>query len=170
MDNLFTLRAMGYLLLAFITWGGCHNGKAANRATFIVRVNFYGTPDCVVNNNKPILVDFGKAIDINAIDGETYQVPVSYTLKCSANVRNAMKMGVIGLPANFDADVLKTSKDNLGIALSFRGTPMPLNRYFGFTWSASAVPELKAALVKRPDAKLTGGPFTAGATLQVIYP
>ena len=50
-------------------------------------------PDCVINNNQQIVVDFGEVLTTR-IDGSNYETPIVYTLSCANLIRNTLKFSV----------------------------------------------------------------------------
>ncbi|CAM4236592.1 fimbrial protein [Serratia silvae] len=123
-------------------------------------------PPCVINGDQLITVDFTNEVMTTRVDGINYRQPVPYTLECSAGNTNALKMRIVGVDAGF-AGALYTSKGDLGIALTNDSQAMPVNSWLNFTLPNQ--PKLFATLVKRPGTTLSGGPFTAGATMVIDY-
>jgi type 1 fimbria pilin len=136
-----------------------------------VPVNIRGTviipPPCTINNNQTIRVDFGDEVMTTRIDGVNYKQAITYSLNCDIQKSNNLKMSIQGTGASFNSALLRTDKNGLGIAL-YRGTqPLNANAWFNYTYPSK--PELYAVLVKQSGATLTGGEFTAAATLLIDY-
>jgi type 1 fimbria pilin len=136
-----------------------------------VPVNIRGTviipPPCTINNNQTIRVDFGDEVMTTRIDGVNYKQAITYSLSCDIQKSNNLKMSIQGTVASFNSALLRTDKNGLGIAL-YRGTqPLNANTWFNYTYPSK--PELYAVLVKQSGATLTGGEFTAAATLLIDY-
>ncbi|MFQ2254891.1 fimbrial protein [Aeromonas hydrophila] len=126
------------------------------------------SPPCIINGNNAISVDFGENILIGRIDGVNYEQPINYTMDCSAAVSTAQKLLIAGEPFSSNPVFLATSKPGLGIKIKVDNQPLwPLNTLFSFTDPAR--PTLKAVLVRDSNVTLTGGAFTATATLVVNY-
>ncbi|CAI1043204.1 fimbrial protein [Serratia fonticola] len=138
----------------------------ANTATVTVKVTVVVPPQCTINDNRPIEVEFGDVITTR-MDGNSYRMPVNYTLGCTGAYFNAMKLQVQGEGASFDWTVLKTTKTGLGIKLQQGSNKLAINSWLNFTYPNQ--PELWAIPVKQGGATLTGGEFTAGATMKVAY-
>ncbi len=134
--------------------------------TVTVKVTVVAPPPCVINGDRPIEVDFGEVMTTR-VDGSSYRVPVDYSLSCSGQSKNAMKLQVLGTGAAFDAAVLRTNKTGLGIQLQQGDSKLTLNSWLNFTYPNT--PELWAVPVKQSGAALSGGEFTAGATMKVAY-
>ncbi|WP_353052216.1 fimbrial protein [Serratia marcescens] len=132
-----------------------------------VTVTVVAPPSCVINNNNLIEVNFGNDVMTTRIDGSYKKQPVVYSVKCQNAPNNAMKMQIQGTGAGFDGEVLQTNKDGLGVALLRNGNRQPINRWINFTYPN--LPTLEAVPVKQAGATLSGGAFSAGATMKVEY-
>lgn len=122
-------------------------------------------PTCVINNGRPIEVDFGNNVMTTRVDGNNYMKSVDYTLECDSGFSNAMKMQIQGTAASNNG--LSTNKSDLAIAFLNNGVALPLNTWFNFTWPNK--PNLQAVPVKSGNQALTGGDFSAAATMMVDY-
>lgn len=134
--------------------------------TVTVKVTVVAPPPCVINGDRPIEVEFGEVMTTR-VDGKNHRTPVSYSLSCSRQSNNAMKLQVQGTGAPFDTSVLKTNKTGLGIQLRQGDSKLALNSWLNFTYPDA--PELWAVPVKQSGVTLSGGEFTAGATMKVAY-
>lgn len=126
------------------------------------------TQPCVINDNKPIDVDFGDAIVTSKINGDNYRQKIQFDLKCPGDTSQALQLKMVGSDAGFSGDnILKTSKEHLGIALISDGVPLPLNSWTQISYNQlpilDAMPILDSISV--PDE----GYFTAQATMMVEY-
>lgn len=138
----------------------------AASSTVTVQVTVLVPPPCVINDDRPIEVDFGEVVTTR-VDGVNYRRPVGYTLSCKGAVSNDIKLQIQGTGASFDNRVLQTRKTGLGIELQQGDKKLPVNRWLNFTYPN--VPALWAVPVKQSGATLKGGEFTASAILQVAY-
>lgn len=139
----------------------------AASATFKVTVTVVERPDCVINGNKPIEVDFGQVV-VTDIDGTNYRTPIAYGLECKGVGKKNLALSLSGTAAGFDASALRTSVEGLGIRLYANDKQLKVNSgTVAFKYEAK--PELAAVPVKKKDAELQGGEFSAGATLKVEY-
>ncbi|MDT3253738.1 fimbrial protein [Serratia sp. root2] len=138
----------------------------AASSTVTVKVTVVAPPPCVINDDRPIEVEFGDVMTTR-VDGSNYKMPVNYTLSCTGGTSNAMKLQVKGIGAAFDATVLQTNKAELGIELRQGDSKLAVNDWLNFTYPNK--PELWAVPVKQSGATLTGGEFSAGATMEVAY-
>lgn len=139
---------------------------AAGSATVTVKVTVVAPPPCVINDDRPIEVEFGDVMTTR-VDGDNYKMPVNYMLSCPGAPSNAMKLQVKGTGAAFDSTVLQTNKTGLGIELRQGDSKLAVNGWLNFTYPNK--PELWAVPVKQRGATLTGGEFSAGATMEVAY-
>jgi len=141
----------------------------AASTTVTVKVTVVAPPPCIINGDRPIEVDF-KDVMTTRVDGSTYRMPIAYTLSCSSSASSkAMKLQVRGTGADFDARVLKTTQPGLGVELQDEDGKMPINTWRNFDYAGSTGPELWAVPVKQSGVTLTGGEFTAAATMEVAY-
>lgn len=135
-------------------------------AIVTVKVTVISEP-CVINNGDPIVVNFGDNLLTTEVDGNNYIQPVDYRLSCPDATSDDMKMTISGTGAGFDGTVLQGSQPSLGIKILSGGNLMPLNQALNF--NRNTPPVLQAVPVKDPAGKLTGGAFTASATMSVEY-
>lgn len=136
-------------------------------------LNFHGTlitpPDCTINNDKTIEVDFSKII-IDKINGVNYIVDVPWTLTCESSVRSdllAFTLSYIGTATSFSPDAVATNVKGLGIELQQDGQIFSPGSTITIT--EIALPVLKAVPVKDTNAALVEGAFEAYATLRIEY-
>ncbi|WP_439069747.1 fimbrial protein [Serratia nevei] len=162
MNGIVTLQRALAGVLAALPMLAC----AAPSATVTVKVTVVAPPPCVINDDRPVEVEFGDVMTTR-VDGDNYKMPVNYTLSCSGGTSNAMKLQVKGSGAAFDATVLQTNKTGLGIELRQGDGKLAVNSWLNFTYPNK--PELWAVPVKQAGTTLTGGEFSAGATMAVDY-
>ena len=122
-------------------------------------------PPCIINGESTLNVPFGDDLMTTRIDGVSYKRVVPYTVTCGPQPTNFMTLKLTGTGAGFDSSALGTSKSNLGIRLLVGGVAWPLNTTVNFTYPN--LPDVKAVLVKKTGSTLTGGTFSASATLVV---
>lgn len=163
-DRCFVWRTGAGLMLV----AGLFCSPVPAATTVTVRVTVIEAPPCVINNNQTIEVNFGDVMT-HRVDGTHYEQPLNYTLICTGNVSNALKMQIVGTQAGggFGDNVLQTSAPGLGIALMKGGSAMTLNTWSNFTYPT--LPVLTAVPVKSAGVTLSGGDFTASGTMRVEY-
>ncbi|MFK8256355.1 fimbrial protein [Erwinia sp. AnSW2-5] len=123
-------------------------------------------PVCVVNDNKPIDVNFGSDVKISHIGRGDYKlVPVTFSLKCERG--GNYNLVVQGAGADFDSEVLATNTSDLGVEFIINNKRNPINRAVLFKYPSLPLIYARPVVsnVKRPLA----GDFSATASLQVIY-
>lgn len=135
-------------------------------STVTIKVTVLVPPPCIINNDRPIEVVFGDVITTR-VDGNNYRMPVNYTLLCTDASPNALKLQIQGNGAPFDNTLLQTDKTGLGIELQRQGGRLAVNSWVNFTYPNK--PLLWAVPVKQSGATLTGGEFSASATMKVDY-
>ncbi|EOY5052100.1 fimbrial protein [Serratia marcescens] len=153
--------------LLFLT--GClWNAIAYAGSTVSVKVTVMAPLPCVLNEKKPIEVDFGDEVITTSINGNMYREEVVYDLSCSGQGKNAMRLQINGLGAAFDSSALQTSITGLAIAFEQpKGKRLPVNGWANFDYPQ--LPELYAVPVKKNGVVLPTGEFSATATLRVDY-
>ncbi|MGG1905314.1 fimbrial protein [Enterobacter ludwigii] len=145
----------------------CGFKAAAETALVTIKVSVIAPLPCVINGDKTIDVDFGSELLTTKIDGVNYLKTVDYSLECKENTSNAMKLQVQGSATSFNRSALQTNMADLGIALTANGSALTINDWVNFTYPDK--PVLQAVPVKRSGSTLSGGDFSAGATLMVVY-
>lgn len=128
----------------------------------------FNSPDCSINNDKIIDVDFGDEMQTDQVDGVNYKKEINYTLLCSVSIGNGellLKMAINGDAAGFDSSLFKTSKDELAIRIYANGVALSPTDWINFTYPN--IPELYAVPVA--NGELSGGPFTGQATMIIDY-
>lgn len=131
-----------------------------------IRGNVIAPPPCVINNGNTILVDFGEVMSTR-IDGQRYKQPVNYTAECTKMPTNAMTLAITGNTAGFDAGLLQTEIAGLGVRMLYQGRQLNPSEKVKFTYPV--FPALEAVPVRDMTAVLTGGDFSAVATLELDY-
>lgn len=139
-------------------------------------IQLHGTlikyPPCTFNGGNDIEVPFGDNIMIKYIDGVTYKkVVVPYGLVCDTSdsgYTSALKLTLTGEVAPFGSGLLKTDKTALGIQFMTDEGNLAMNTDLNFQYNNGA-PTLYAVLAKDASDTLTGGEFSATATIMVDY-
>lgn len=128
------------------------------------------TPDCVVNNQNPIEVDFGEDVVISRIDGLNYKkTRILYSLLCTSLAKQGLKVTITGEPAAFNAGLLATSKPALGIQLLDESTPLTPGNSVAFNYNNGVTPELWAVLAVQNNTLPTAGSFDGSGTMVFEY-
>ncbi len=180
-QRLNTSKAVLILLMATFT-GVLSSAAVANTSssTFapravpitpgMVPINITGyviaPPPCVINNGQMVEVDFGEVMSTR-IDGANYKRPINYKVECKKMPTNAMKISVVGGDAGFDSNALKTNITGLGVRILYQNKLLRLGQTVNFTYPN--IPVLEAIPVRDYSATLSGGDFSAIATLRIEY-
>lgn len=158
-------RTLAAGLLAALSGYGAFAADQGTRVSITATV--VAPPPCEINDGRTIDVDFGK-VGVNRIDGSRYMQRLSYSVHCEfLDPARQLKMKIVGTGAAFDANVLHTSINGLGIKLLADGKPFNLNSALNIDYTT--LPALDAVPVKSASATLTEGKFTSGATMQIDY-
>lgn len=119
-----------------------------------------------INPNQPITIDFGD-ISVPKINGSEYQREIPFNLICSNSENNpALKLRMTGSAGTY-SNMLGTSRDNLSLIFRFGNNTLNLNSWANFNYNSR--PKLTAAPFTTSHSSLTGGAFTASATLVIEY-
>ncbi|MBH2681290.1 fimbrial protein [Serratia marcescens] len=161
-------KGIGIQRLLALTLAGCLILPVQSATNITVSVTVLAPLPCVFDGNKPIEVNFGDEVLTTRIDGGNYRMPIAYSLSCSGQGKNAMKLQIAGNGASFNSQLLQTNVNGLGIALLRNGTRIPLNSWQSFTYSTT-LPVLEAVLVRQVGVELPTGEFNASATLRADY-
>ena len=155
----------GHLLCAAFLVMATLGAEAATTSDIRVKVVVLAPP-CVINSNNTIEVNFGNDVLTTRVDGNYKKMLVKYSLLCGS-ASDAVKLLIDGNGADFAMQVLRTNKTDVGIEILNNSQRLPINSWLNFTYPN--LPKLEAVIVKRPGSTLTGGPFSASATLKVEY-
>lgn len=159
--------ALSAACLTLMVWGGGPPAMAKTAtATVTVKITVVAPP-CEINNNNLIEVNFGNDVMTTRVDGEYKKMPIVYSVECKGEASGAARIRIDGDGAAFDGGVLKTNKTDFGIELLNNGKRLPIKSWLNFSYPT--LPKLEAVPVKRSGARLSGGAFSAGATMKVEY-
>lgn len=141
-----------------------------NKYTLVnIRGTMLTTPDCTVNGNDNIDVDFGDDVVISRIDGSSYKkTQLIYSLVCTSLAKQGLKITINGTPASFDNALIATDKEGLGIQILLDGVvPIEPGSSISFVYGAAIA--LWAAPAMQAGANLTASKFSGAATLVFDY-
>ncbi|HHR6129672.1 TPA: fimbrial protein [Providencia alcalifaciens] len=167
---------MKKLLLSFVLFLAYTSVAQAVKVSF--RGNLIeGTP-CVINNNRPIEVDFGDDLVISLVptkDGKKYIEDIDFEWECE-NISSGTDVvfSFEGRSSDFDNALLEINEQrDIALQIYHDSNTLRVNDTFVYTYESDyRTPNLKAALVKSSSssARVEPGEFTASATLTVAYP
>ena len=130
-------------------------------------------PPCEINGGAAIDVLFGNDVMTTRIDGISYQKKaVKYSVSCEGDMSAASALEIVikGSSASFDSGLLKTNITGLGIQFLNGADKLPLNTGAAkFDYLTNLPPTIYAVLARDPSVILSGGEFSATATMYVNY-
>lgn len=127
------------------------------------------TPECTINDNNQIDVDFGDDVIISRIDGLKYKnTGLIYTMNCNQLAKKTLKMTVKGSPASFDETLIATDVEGLGIRLFLYDT-VPLKQGTEIGFNDGDIVKLSAAPVVQNGITLRAQPFMGTGTMVIEY-
>ena len=143
-----------------------HNAMASVKLSNLTINLILTSRACTLNDNKAIEVKFGEIL-ATKINGVNYRMPIDYSLSCPAGMPVGMRMQLRGGVTSFDNSALQTSVTGLGIKMQNMTSEFPLNSWINFNYPD--MPKLFAVPIRKANTVLTGGIFSASATLMVDY-
>lgn len=136
--------------------------------TVTVTGTLVDAPECTVNGNNTVLVDFGDSIITRKIEGEFYQKDIVFTLVCNSYLKNDMTLAVrAAKDAGFGTGLVGTDVTGLGIQLKSGGINLKAGDPVSFEYPT--VPKLSAVLVAEDNTTLPSGKFEGTGTLVINY-
>lgn len=139
-------------------------------------MSFRGTllehPPCEINRGQPIAIYFG-VVGINKVDGDNYAQRFHIIYDCKGTSTDKI-LRYVGTATAFDPAAVQSNISDFGIQLrhiSPEGviTPFKVMSTLPIPADESSSTFI-ATPVKKANAELQTGTFTAGATLQLEYP
>lgn len=161
------------IALCFLISSSVFAASEGDTTTINVSGVLLDTPDCTVNGNNSIDVDFGDDVVISRIDGLTYKkTQLIYSLVCTSLAKQGLTVTVKGTPASFNSQLIATDKEGLGIQMLLYGAiPIGPGTAMNFDYSdtnSNAV-NLWAVLSAQSGATLTATDFSGAGTLVFGY-
>ena len=130
---------------------------------------------CTINSNQPIDVNFN-TVDRTLIGETVSSTPIRTTLRLSyacpdPGITMPITITLKGIPASFDAGVLRMSNPNLGTGM-LRGTGQvaPENSVTTNIVNSSGGDDVTFALTRRPGSAPATGAFSGSGTLVMGIP
>ncbi|UYP73321.1 fimbrial protein [Pantoea dispersa] len=127
--------------------------------------------ECNINNGNAINVEFGHMV-VNSV----YDVPANYqysqhtplSIKCNSRLNQDAAIQLATGVTDFSSDLIATSNKDLGVAVFHRGQLMkPYQPSLVKLVNGEALETITLSPVKRKGVKVSGGEFTASATVIV---
>lgn len=159
------LQALGMIMALHALQAPAAEGDTT---TVTVTGTLVDAPECTVNGNNAVLVDFGDNVVTRKIDGVNYEEEMKVTLSCNSYVKEDMLLTIrAATEAGFGTGLVGTDTKGLGIQLKAAGKPISTGVPISFIYPS--VPRLSAVLVAQDNTTLTARPFTGTGTLVIQY-
>ncbi len=131
---------------------------------------------CTINNNNPILVDFG-SVDPLAVGGDIsagtpYRQSVALNYSCpDAGISSPIDIKLVGAASSFNSSALATTNPNLAAGLTRLSLLVAPGSSFRTSISNSSGSDtVLFTLFRKAGSLPAAGPFTASATLVMSVP
>lgn len=125
------------------------------------------TPECVVNGNDSVDVDFGNDVLISRINSGDYKKRIEYSPECGNVAQNGLTLTISGSNAGFGTGLLGVGREGLGIRL-FKGTDI-VSAGEKMQFEYPNFPLLYAELVKDEASTISSGEFFGSATMVIGF-
>lgn len=148
------------------------NCKGGMYATINIDGDIVEAPECTVNDNNLINIDFGNDVLINRIDGVNYKkTDLIYTMHCDNIISTALKLKIVAhSDPGFGVGLIGVGKEGLGLRLYNGSTPINTNVEIDFKYQEGTLPPVLSVVpVAEDKEKLTAGYFSGVATMQIYY-
>ncbi|MFP2428872.1 fimbrial protein [Enterobacter ludwigii] len=141
--------------------------EQGSMAVLTVTGTLVETPDCTVNNNNTITVNFGEVITTQ-IDGTEYKkTTIPYTLTCNSLAQQGLRMTLTGTASPVGSSYFATNRSQLGIKITYGDSVISPNDSLTFNYGTT--PVLYAIPYSSNAAALTTGVFYGSATMVLSY-
>lgn len=165
MNSRVPLSRGAVMALMLLVWQVSHQALAEDNMSF--SGTLINAPNCTVNGNNRIDVNFGDSIVTREVDGLKYSQPVEYDLDCTSIAVNGLTVAVRGNPAAFGTGLIAAGRAGLAIQLWSNDKPIANGETVPFTWPTK--PVLRATPVAQDNTTLTAGTFSSTASLVLNY-
>lgn len=172
-----------FIFILLISMGGVSSTAVANvfpramvsrddpvEPIYPIRINISGYviahPPCMINDGKTVEINFGEILSTQ-VDGSNYKRPINYNASCEQMPINTLNLSVDGNGTFFDENALTTNIPGLGVRILYQNKELKLGQKINFTYPD--LPVLEAVPVRDLSTSLTGGDFSATATLRMEY-
>lgn len=125
------------------------------------------TPECVVNGNDTVDVDFGNDVLISRINSGDYKKRIDYTPVCGSVAQNGLTLTISGTDAGFGTGLLGAGRKGLGIRLYEDTKIVSAGEKMQFEYPN--FPVLYAELVKDDTSTMSAGEFFGSATMVISF-
>lgn len=125
------------------------------------------TPECTVNDNNLVDVNFGDDVITRQVDGLNFKTRIPFDLVCDNLASKGLRVAITGTPAAFGSGLIDAGKNGLAIQLWNGGTKVANAEQVRFTYPDT--PELWATPVALDNSTLTAGTFSSAASLVLSF-
>ncbi|NIG46425.1 fimbrial protein [Enterobacter sp. Acro-832] len=145
------------------------SGMAAEGDTTVITVSgtLVDTPNCTVNNNNTIMVNFGDVVTTLIDGGEYKKTALPYTLTCNSLAQQGLKMTLTGTASSVGSSYFATNRAQLGIKITYGDSIISPNDSLTFNYGVT--PVLYAVPYSSNTAALPTGGFSGSATMVFSY-
>lgn len=129
-------------------------------------------PECRINNNENIDVNFGDDVEISLIDGVSYRkTQLIYDLQCNDLSDVALTMTITGPDATFGTGLIGTDINELAIRMLNGSTQVNNGEAISFTYDEAGTqnPDLWAVLAMDSKGILISREFNSSAIIVIDY-
>lgn len=164
-------RVVSCLLCLIVPFVFMHITYAGSEFNLTIRGVLEDAPECVINGNNKIDVDFGDDVYISKIDGVNYKkTQLIYNLICNDILSTSLKFGVKSTSGEgFDTGLIGTNKKGLAIRLYTDDSVLNTGEYVDFTYTGSTVPAIYAVPISDLSSTLDEGEFIGSGILVIEY-
>ncbi|AVZ00440.1 hypothetical protein DAI21_22755 (plasmid) [Lelliottia sp. WB101] len=161
-----TLQALSLLLPLYA--GPALAVEEGDTTTVTISGTLVDAPECTVNGNNIVDVNFGDSVVTRLIDGVNYRKEIPVTLNCNNPVKYDMTLSIrAARDAGFGSGLVGTDVEGLGIQLYSGSVMLKAGDPVNFVYPS--VPGLSAVLVAEDNATLTSRTFSGTGTLVINY-
>ena len=122
-------------------------------------------PPCVINNDKPVDVEFDVLL-IDKVNGDRYSQPIPVEISCPDTFKGEIKLAIGGTASDFNINALATNRKDFALLVVLNEQPMTINQFYDVNWRQHVA--LKAVPLINPHGNAEAGEFSASATLMAI--
>ncbi|VDZ85066.1 fimbrial protein [Kluyvera intermedia] len=166
-----------FLLLMIVPSAFVFAVQQGDTSTLTITGTVVDAPQCTVNGNGVVTVNFGDDVEIHKLDGVSYKkTKLEYKMVCTGLAKPKLKVSVTGQQAGFGSGLIYTNRTGLGIQLYHDSTPLNTGvttvaaTQVNFDYDGpGSEPLLYAVPVAQDGTRLTAGDFSGNGTLVIAY-
>ncbi|ELM3741182.1 fimbrial protein [Yersinia ruckeri] len=155
-------------MVTFLLTGSCFSQVLLAADNLLFNGTLLEAPLCFINGNNTVDVNFGDKVGVNKVNGVNYLTTINYFINCGLETSGYdLTLTLNGNKTTYDDAAIKTNLADLGIKVLQNGKSFTLGKTIII--DPKNPPKLEAVPVKAPGSTLTGGVFSATATLEAKY-